>query len=351
MIVRLFVGTTKGAFVMTSDESREDWKIEGPLFKGWKVTAIDRDINGNYFAGTASDIYGPAIQRSTDLKNWKQIEQGPSYDSDSKAKLKEIWRLNVSGQRYLAGVADAGLFESADQGETWQPIPGLNEHTTRGSWCPGAGGLCAHSILVDPDNSSRIWCGISAVGVFRSDDGGKTWETKNAGVPIILEDKEHKDIGFCVHAIVAENENADHIFRQDHRGMYRTTDGGDHWTKIENGLPSSFGFPIVMDQSTKTLFCAPLESDEYRLPIDGKLEIFRSTDRGDSWHSASHGLPDSNYHALVLRTAMAADQLDKGGVYFGTSSGDVFYSNDLGENWQQIPVRLSRVQCVQVFVD
>lgn len=350
MKVRVFVGTAKGAFVFTSDQNRSNWQIDGPLFKGWKVTAVDRDEN-HWFAGTASFVYGATIQRSKDLENWEQIENGPSYEADSKNKLNEIWKLNTHQGRYLAGVADAGLFESHDQGESWQAIESLNAHETRGGWCPGAGGLCAHSIMVDPTNSDRIWCGISAVGVFRSDDGGKSWQTKNGGVPVILEDENHKDIGFCVHALVADESDYNKIYRQDHRGMFRTADGGDSWTQIENGLPSSFGFPIVMDQKTKTLFSVPLESDEYRLPIDGRLEVFRSSDQGDSWSPASSGLPTKNYHGLVLRSAMAADQLDPGGIFFGTAAGDVFYSLDLGESWHSMDVRLPRIQCVAAFVD
>ena len=350
MTVRLFVGTAKGGFVFSSDEKRRVWKIHDPIFKGWKVTAVDWDQN-NWFVGTASDVYGATIQTSSDLEHWQQIERGPQYPEESPNKLREIWTLNVRQGRYLAGVADAGLFESQDGGESWQPLEPLNAHQTREAWCPGAGGLCAHSTIVDPANRDRLWCGISSVGVFRSDDGGATWHPKNRGVPVILEDENYKDIGFCVHALVAKRDNADHIFRQDHLGMFRTTDAGDTWTLIENGLPSSFGFPIVMDQKSQTLFNVPLESDEYRLPINGQLQVYRSTNDGDSWESASNGLPAENYHGLVLRSAMATDQLDQGGVYFGTSSGDVFYSLDLGETWQSMNVRLPRIQCVEVFVE
>ncbi len=248
-----------------------------------------------------------------------------------------------------AGVADAGLFRSEDAGETWTPVSGLNDHKTREAWCPGAGGLCAHSILIDPTNASRLWCGISAVGVFRSEDGGATWDARNEGVPVILEDKTHKDIGFCVHCLVHDAANANRIWRQDHRGMFRSSDGGDHWERIENGLPSGFGFPLVRDPGSGALFCVPLESDEYRVPIDGRLTVYRSTDDGDSWQAASNGLPQQNAYAGVLRCAMAVDGLNPGGVYFGTTSGDVYVSADCGDRWTALPCRLPRVQCVSVL--
>lgn len=351
MSVTVLVGTDKGGFVYRSDDSRGKWRIEGPFFKGWKVTAATRARDGTWLVGTASDVYGSAIHKSRDLKEWKQVPQGPAYAAESNRKLTQIWKIVAHESALYAGVAEAGLFRSTDGGDTWAPVSGLNEHRTRGGWCPGAGGLCAHSILIDPGNPKRIWCGISAVGVFRSDDGGATWQAKNEGVPVILEDKDYADIGFCVHTITPDPSDADRIYRQDHRGMFRSSDGGDHWERIENGLASGYGFPLVIDRRTKALFAFPLESDEYRVPKDGRFRIFRSTDRGDSWHALADGLPQDNVYANVLRGAMDADHLSPGGVYAGTTSGDIYATRDGGDSWFALPGRFPRVHCVAAFTE
>ncbi len=191
----LVIGTEKGAWIARSDKSRSKWKVDGPIFKGWKVTAATRDRK-RWLLGVASQVYGATIQASDDLKEWRQLPKGPAYAEGGKRKLTQIWRIHADDGRVLAGVDEAGLFGSGDRGETWSPFDGLNEHPTRDAWQPGNGGLCAHSILTDPKNPQRMWCGISAVGVWRTDDGGKTWRAKNEGVPIILEDKTHKDIGY-----------------------------------------------------------------------------------------------------------------------------------------------------------
>ena len=194
--VTLVVGTTKGGFVLRSDASREKWQVGPPFFKGWKVTAVARGGGGQWLAGTASDIYGAAIQRSDDLENWTQVEKGPGYPEGGSAKFTQVWRILTTDSDYFAGVHDAGLFRSRDQGASWEPVPGLNDHATRASWFPGAGGLCAHSILLDPRDARRMWVGISAVGVFRSEDGGDTWTPRNEGVPVTIEDEKLKDIGY-----------------------------------------------------------------------------------------------------------------------------------------------------------
>lgn len=349
MSVTILVGTAKGGFILRSNDGRKTWTIDGPIFKGWKVTAATTLPGGDCLLGTSSDVYGAAIHKSADLKDWQQVSEGPAYPKEGSAKLTQIWKLAAHGETCLAGVADAGLFRSDDRGETWSPVVGLNDHRTRDAWCPGAGGLCAHSILIDPKNDRRMWVGISAVGVFRSDDGGDTWHTKNDGVPVILEDKSHKDIGYCVHALVQDPASPDRVWRQDHRGMFRSHDAGESWDRIENGLPSGFGFPLCRDRGSGALFCVPQESDEYRIPIDGKLKVYRSRDDGDSWQALSNGLPRENVFAGVLRSAMDVDHLAPCGVYFGTTSGDLFVSADGGEGWTTIPCRLPRVNCVSVL--
>lgn len=350
MSVRLVVGTMKGGFVVQANAARDAWTIADPIFKGWKLTAVRRLASGEFLAATASDVYGPALHRSRDLVEWEQIAEGPAWPAGSERKLKQVWFLQQVGERIFAGVDDAGLFESTDGGETWRPVAGLNEHPTRRGWFPGFGGMCCHSLLAG-DDGLRLWSGISAVGVFRSDDGGATWSTKNEGVPVVIEDEHHKDIGYCVHALVADPDDPDRIWRRDHRGMFRTLNGGDTWETIENGLPSTFGFPLVLDRNTKALYCFPLESDMVRLPAGGCFDVYRSTDGGDSWHPASAGLPREHAYMGVLRQAMAVDELDPCGVYIGTTAGTLHASNDGADSWQTLPCHLPRILCVEAFSD
>jgi photosystem II stability/assembly factor-like uncharacterized protein len=348
----LAVGTQKGAFVFRTDERREKWTIDGPLFRGWKVTAFGLDGRGRYLAATASDVYGAALHRSSDLKTWKQIDHGPKLPEGAPGELKQIWFVAETKGVLYAGVDDAALFSSADGGDSWRVVNGLSNHPSRPAWFPGAGGMCAHSFLADAATARRLWCGISAVGVFRSDDGGATWTPKNQGVPVIIEDKNWKDIGYCVHAIAHDPANPDVIWRQDHRGMFRTRDGGDSWTRIENGLPSSFGFPLARQARTGSLFSFPLESDEYRLPPEGKLRVFRSRDGGDSWQPLGKGLPTEPAYSGVLRSAMATDDFATGaGVYFGTTSGEIFASRDDGDSWTALPGSFPRILTVRAFTE
>ncbi len=351
--VRLLVGTTKGGFWLTSRDRRE-WKVTGPFFKGWKVTAGLRLSDGRFLAAVASDIYGPAVyatadgRASPDLDSWEQVAEGPAYPEGGDRRLQQIWTLKENRGTLYGGVQEAGLFASADGGRTWVPVPGLNDHETRGGWMPGAGGLCCHALLFS-DDPDRMWCGISAVGVFRTDDGGATWVPRNAGVSIVLEDQEHKGIGTCVHGLAQDPSNPNRLYRQDHSGMYRSTDGGDFWERNEDGLPTAFGFPIVIDAGGSALFAVPQESDEHRVPAGGALRVFRSTDRGDSWHSASAGLPSANAWGTVLRGAMCVDDLEPAGVYMGTTSGTMHASSDLGDSWTNLPVTFPRILHVSAW--
>lgn len=363
MAEQLFIGTVKGAFIATrkNGATRHDagrptdaapspenkWTIEGPLFKGWSVTAAARAGDGRYLAGTNSDVYGPAIHTSPDLRTWTQIENGPTYEKGGDRKLEQIWTIKPIGDRVYAGVAEAGLFRANGDLEAWQPVTGLNDHPTRSGWMPGAGGLCAHVVLHDGDT---LWCGISAVGVFRSDDGGETWTPKNAGVKQVLPDEEHEEIGFCVHGLAADPDDPQRIYRQDHLGVYRTTDGAETWERIEKGLPAGFGFPVGVDRFGNA-YVIPLESDEFRMPVDGKLRVYRSTNGGDSWEPLANGLPQENVHTSVLRAALAVDGSDPAGIFFGTTGGAVYASFDGGSSWEALPCALPRIQCVEVFED
>jgi hypothetical protein len=351
MGVLVIVGTEKGAFLCRSGRDRRRWEIEGPLFKGWKVTASARSGSGRYFLATASQVYGAALHASTDLKTWRQIDRGPAYAAGGDRKLNQIWTLRCNNRRHFAGVDEAGLFVSDDDGESWRPVSGLNDHPSRGSWFPGAGGLCAHVILIHPKRPDRIWCGISAVGVWRSDDGGHTWMPKNEGVRCMAPDKDFPGIGYCVHGLAMDPDDPDRIYRQDHSGMYRTTDAGESWERNEQGLGSWFGFAIAMDPGSRTLFSFPLESDEYRLPVAGKCQVYRSRTKGDTWEPLETGLPDTPYYGSVLRGGMAVDGLDPAGIYLGSTSGDVFVSADGGDSWQTLAARLPRILSVGAYVE
>ncbi len=374
MSTTLILGTEKGAFVCRSKD-RAKWTVEGPLFKGWKVTASTRTPDGRYLVATTSYVYGAALHLSTDLRTWKQVEKGPSYPKAKSDKqptpgvavgpgfeprMNQIWTLAAAGKRLYAGADTAGLFTSDDDGESWQPVPSLNDHESRPNWFPGAGGLCLHSILV---HGSRIWIGISAVGVWRSDDGGKSWALKNKGVRHVIEDEKWKDIGFCVHGLASDPKEPDTIYRQDHAGFYISRNGGETWEAAENGLPegsvgmpgakirASFGFPVAVDPHTKSLFIVPLESDEYRMPVDGKLRVYRSRDGGKNWEGLGEGLPGTPTYAGVLRGAMAVDGENPCGVYFGTTSGQAFASADCGDTWRPLPCTLPRILHVAAYAD
>ncbi len=348
MAVVVGIGTVKGAWFATSDD-RRTWQLSGPHHRGWEVTTFGLAPGGDVLLATGSTWYGAAIHRSSDLERWEQVVAGPAYPADADRKLDKIWSFAAAGERLYAGVAEAGLFVSTDDAETWEPVVALNEHETRSGWQPGLGGLALHRILVDPADPDRIWVAISAVGVFASEDGGSSWELRNGGVQIAAPGDEH-DIGYCVHCIVAHPDDSNRIWRQDHRGVYRTKDGGVTWDRIEEGLPGTgFGFPVVRDPATGTLFVIPLESDEYRMPVGGALAVYASANDGDHWTRRSEGLRDEPSFVGVLRGAMDVDGLPNGGVYFGTTGGELWWSADTGESWQRLPATFPRITSVKVL--
>lgn len=369
MGVALIVGTKKGAITFASDEKRREWKQSFPL-RGWAVTASTRDEQGRYYAAIAHDVFGAAIMASDDLSEWRQLENAPRYKAGEKGNpdhiriagwadwegrykdgprlVDQIWTLHAAHGALFAGVSEAGLFISRDRGESWEGIDGFNNHPTRDKWVPGAGGMGAHTILSDARNSDRMWVGVSAAGFFRTDDGGKTWNSKNEGVDGAT--------GQCVHHVAHDPENAAVLFRQEHRGVHRSDDGGDTWRVIEDGLPvcelsdghrCSFGFPIVMDRKSGKIFVVPLDGDNYRMPRGGQLATYCSSD-GEHWQAQTNGLP-ANCYTSVLRGAMCADQLSPGGVYFGSSSGSLYATSDLGDSWREIANGLPRILSVEAY--
>ena len=346
----LMVGTEKGAFLIQSDKNREHWNLTGPLIKGWKVfdLQLDSRTQPTLFAAVGHFVYGPSIHISKDLgQTWQQMENGPAYSKESGFQLNNIWSVVPGRQEepnvLYAGVDEAGLFISEDGGRHWREIESLSGHASRKEWQPGNGGLCCHTILLDPADRQRMWVGISAVGVFRTDDGGQTWQTKNSGVTQVLQTETHKDIGFCVHRMVLDKKNPNRLYQQNHMGVFRSANGGDSWEPIETGLPTTFGFPMVISPSdANTLFIIPLEKDEFRFSQGGHLSVYRSTNAGNSWQALNQGLPQSAY-VSVLRQAMTVDDSGSGGIYFGTSGGQIYYSRNNGDAWRAMPFSLPRI--------
>jgi hypothetical protein len=341
----LAIGTEKGGWLFDPADRR----LQGPIMPGWRITAFSRTPAGDYLLATGSNWFGASVFRSDDLTDWQQIPDGPGWPEGGERKLTQIWMFARSGDRLYAGVDEAGLFESDDGGESWLPVRGINEHSTRHAWYPGFGGLALHSILIDPSNPDRMWVGISAAGVFRTDDGGDTWRPANEGVAKTAASEEFDDIGYCVHGLAMDPDDPGRLYRQDHQGVYRSTNGAETWQRAETGLPTTFGFPMVMDRSTKSLFVVPLTSDEQRLPPEGRFRVYRSIDGAGTWDVSGSGHPDAPTFTVVLRGAMDTDH--NGAVAFGTTSGRVGLTSDGGESWVTMPWTLPRILAVKFLPD
>lgn len=359
--VRLLAGTRKGAFVLESTPDRESWTVHGPYLKGWEVAdlTLDRRTEPTLYAAVGHFVYGPGIHRSTDWgETWEQVPDGPSYPEGDDDELEQIWTVTTGHADepavLYAGVADAGLFVTRDGGDSWTEVDALRGHETHPEWYPGKGGLCAHSICLDPDDPDRMWVAISAVGVLRTTDGGETWTLCNEGLATAGPDgaggTEGNDVGSCVHRLVLDPSEPDRLFQQNHLGTYRSTNGGDDWHRIEDGLPTTFGFPMVMHpRNPDTLYTVPLESAEYRMVPDGEPAVYRTTDAGDVWQRHDDGLPTDSW-VTVLRHAMATDALDPAGVYVGTTGGQIFHSTDAGDSWTTIDCTLPRILSLEAVV-
>ncbi len=351
--VVLLVGTKKGGFILEDDGRRSDWSVRGPLFNTWAIRDMSFDpASGAMFAGGASAWYGPAVWRSTDAgESWTHSSEGLTY-GDEGPKLNTIWNVTPAHGALFAGVDPAGLFRSDDGGATWQHVEGLRDHPTRPRWEPGNGGLCLHSIVAHPADPARMWVGISAVGTFETRDGGATWELRNSGVRADFLPERYPEFGQCVHKIVMAAGEPEVLYQQNHCGVYRTSDGGLTWEEITAGLPSSFGFPMAAHpRDPATTWVIPLNGDDAgRYMPDGKAAVWRTHDRGDTWIRSGTGLPQSNAYLGVLREAMAVDRLDPVGVYFGTSTGQLFASQDEGKSWSLIADYLPPIWSVETVV-
>lgn len=351
--VMLLVGTPKGAFIFDGDPGRREWRRRGPLCEGWPIHDISFDaVSGALFAGGGSPWFGPAVFRSDDRgATWTHSSDGLTY-GDGGPDVKTVWNVTSSRAGVLAGVEPAGLFRSVDDGRTWRHVEGLRAHPTLPEWMPGAGGLILHSIIVDPADPARQWVGISSVGVFGTEDGGRTWDLRNRGVRADFDPNPDPEFGQCVHKVYLAAGERDVLYQQNHCGVYRTENGGRTWSEITANLPSDFGFPMVgHPRDAATAWVIPLNgADRGRFVPDASAAVWRTRDRGATWERQWNGLPQEGAYITVLREAMAVDRLDPVGIYFGTSSGELYSSADEGASWQLIASRLPDVWSVDVAV-
>jgi hypothetical protein len=364
--VRLLVGTRKGAFILQADAARKKWKIQGPLFGGWEIYHVagsPADPNRLY-ASQVSDWFGQVIQRSDDGgKTWNAVGNEFSYRGETGThqwydgsqrpwEFKRVWHLEPAPgdpDTVYAGVEDAALFCTRDGGHSWQEFDGLRRHTSGPDWMPGAGGMCLHTILLNPQRPERITVAISAAGAFRSDDHGVKWQPINLGLHSEQIPDPHAAVGHCVHRLAAHPSRPDVLFMQKHWDVMRSDDGGDNWREVSGNLPTDFGFPIAVNtHEPQTIYVVPLKSDSERYPPDGKLRVYRSRSGGEDWEPLTRGLPQKHCYVNVLRDAMAVDSIDPCGVYFGTTGGQVYASADNGDSWQAVARNFPAVLSVEV---
>lgn len=389
--IRILVGTRKGGFILSSDARRQQWQVEGPLFAGWEVYHVKGsplDPNRIY-ASQNSSWFGQIIQRSDDGgKTWFQpgsvgeepaideisgLPRGESnkfvYDTSEKTgkpltthqfydgsqhpwEFARVWHLEPSLTELdtvYAGVEDAALFKSTDGGTTWQELSALRGHKSGPAWAPGAGGMCLHTIVIDPNNAQRMFVAISAAGTFRTEDGGASWTPINQGLHSEHIPDPKAEVGHCVHRVAIHPANPNVLFMQKHWDVMRSDDGGDSWYEVSGNLPSDFGFPIAVHaHEPETIYVVPITSDSLHYPPDGKLRVYRSRSGGREWEALSNGLPQENCYVNILRDAMAVDTFDSCGIYFGTTGGQVYASADSGDHWRAIVRDLPPVLSVEV---
>ncbi len=364
--VRVLVGTRKGAFVLESDEKRKKWDVQGPLFAGWEVYHVKgSSLNPNrIYASQSSGWFGQVIQRSDDGgKSWEAVGNQFNYDgvpgthqwydgTPHPWEFKRVWHLEPSltdPETVYAGIEDAALFRSTDGAKSWKELSGLRKHGSGPHWQPGAGGMCLHTIVQDPLNPERIFIAISAAGTFRTEDGGQTWTPINRGLKSEYIPDPEAETGHCVHRIALHPSKPDVLYMQKHWDVMRSTNGGDLWEEVSGNLPTDFGFVIdVHAHEPETIYVVPIKSDSEHYPPDGKLCVYRSRTGGNEWEALTKGLPQENCYVNVLRDAMAIDQLESCGVYFGTTGGQVYCSSDSGDTWEAIVRDLPAVLSVEV---
>jgi hypothetical protein len=376
--VLILVGTRKGAIIFSGDQGRKTWQISDLMFKSWNVMHMTLDQRDRRLhAAVVHDVFGPSTHYSDDMgATWVQAAQVPVFSRPSRSgrplgtpdearddntsrttpeKVLKVW--NITPGRYsepgvlYAGIEPGALFISHDRGQTWELNESLYDHPQRAEWFPGAGGLGLHTILLDPEDTNRMYVAVSTGGCYRSDDGGATWLPRNKNVRTDFLPNKYPAFGQCVHKMALHPSNPEVIYQQNHCGVYRSDNAADDWIDIgKEGLPSRFGFPIVVHpHEPKTIYVVLEESDDYRLSVDEQFTVWRSRDGGGSWQKLTNGLPARAY-LVVFRQAMALDTLDNPGVYVGTSTGQVFYSRDAGDSWEMLADFLPPVLSVEIFV-
>jgi len=351
----LLVGTVKGGFILESNSSRRNWKLRGPFFDGYETYDLVADRSEGkpaLYAAVNTWTWGPVIYKSRDLgKSWKRAKSSPRFAAEKKGKLsvKRIWNIQPDGKgKIYAGVEPAALFVSEDGSDSWEGFDALNHHKTRAKWQPGNGGLCLHTIVINPKDQKKIRVGISAVGVLGSDDGGKKWSFMNRGIRVDFMPEKFPEFGQCVHKIDYHPSRPDTLYLQNHGGVYRSDDFGGKWREISKGLPSDFGFPIgVSRNDPDTAYVVPV-AGMGRFPVNGKFQVWVTRDGGGRWTSSDAGLPANAYFG-VLRDAMAVDDAEPGGVYCGTTTGQVYHTRDDGNSWAQMASNLPRITSLSLL--
>ena len=363
--VRILVGTRKGAFILESDGARKQWDIGGPYFAGWEIYHIKGSpvAPDRIYVSQSSSWFGQQIQRSSDGgESWEPVGNNFAYDgvpgthqwydgTPHPWEFKRVWHLEPSLTDYdavYAGVEDAALFHTTNGGKSWQELSGLRGHGSGPQWQPGAGGMCLHTILLDPLDPKRMFIAISAAGAFRTDNGGETWRPINKGLKSEYIPDPTADVGHCVHRLALHPSRPNVLFMQKHWDVMRSNDAGDSWHEVSGNLPTDFGFVIdVHAHEPDTIYVVPIKSDSEHFPPDGQLRVWRSRTGGNEWEPLTKGLPQANCYVNVLRDAMAVDSLDSCGIYFGTTGGQVYASADGGDTWSAIVRDLPPVLSVE----